>query len=165
MVQGINAMKKIRWMQLAGVVVLLNGCALQPEQPGQVGPVRGPPAGLQSAPGSARANELPPAALALAHDADQAARRHDWERAARDLERALNIAPASALLWQRLAAVRFSQGHFRQVEALAHKSNTLAGNNSSLRRMNWRMIAAARSALGNHRGAEEASRRAAQLRP
>lgn len=68
-------------------------------------------------------------------------------------------------MWQRLAAVRYSQGHYRQVEALAHKSNTLAGEDAGIRRINWRMIAAARAALGDHQGAEEATRRAAALRP
>lgn len=158
-------MKQIQWIYWAGMVLLLNACALQPEQPGQPAEQYGPPAGLRSAPGSTHAKGLPAAALVLAREADRAAHQQDWEKASRNLERALNIAPDSPLLWQRLAAVRFSQGHYRQVEALAHKSNALAGGDVALQQMNWRMIAAARAALGNQRGAEEATHRAENLQP
>ncbi|WP_455385017.1 tetratricopeptide repeat protein, partial [Acidihalobacter prosperus] len=76
---------------------------------------------------------MPAAALSLAEAADRAARARDWPQASRQLERALNIAPRNPLLWQRLAAVRFSQGDYRQAETFALKSNTYAGSDAALR--------------------------------
>lgn len=162
-------MRNTRIVVMLSALALLGGCAtptLRTGQPPALPPAeRAPPGGMRTPPSAAEPAALPPAALALARDADRAADRRDWGVAARDIERGLNIAPRSALLWQRLAAVRYSQGHYRQVEALAHKSNTLAGEDAGIRRINWRMIAAARAALGDHQGAEEATRRAAALRP
>ncbi|OBS10507.1 hypothetical protein [Acidihalobacter prosperus] len=161
-------MRKIILATALAAVTILGGCATLPPgagQPPQAKIEHRPPGGLRAQPAPAVPASLPPAALALAHDADLAAGRRDWGAAARDLERALNIAPRSALLWQRLAAVRYSQGRYRQVETLAHKSNALAGGDRAIRRINWRMIAAARAALGDRRGAEEAMRHADALKP
>ena len=106
---------------------------------------------------------MPAAALALAESADRAARTQDWPQASRQLERALNIAPRNPLLWQRLAAVRFSQGEYRQAQTFALKSNTYAGGDAALRKLNWRIIAASRRALGDSAGAAQAERRAKAL--
>lgn len=160
-------MTKIQVAAAFAAMLLLGGCATAPPRSGQAVPPpsgeRAPPGGLRAQPAPAVPTALPPAALALARAADRAAGGRDWAGAARDLERALNIAPHSALLWQRLAAVRYSQGQYRQVVTLAMKSNALAGDDRAIKSINWRMIAAARAALGDARGAREAEQRAAAL--
>lgn len=162
-------MKKIASHGLpAAVLALLTGCAVSPPSTapqtgeGAGAPAAAPPVGMQAAPPS-NPRAMPPAALALAEAADRAARVRDWPQASRQLERALGIAPRNPLLWQRLAAVRFSQGEYRQAQAFAQKSNSLAGDDPALRKMNWRIIAAARRALGDARGAAAAKRRAEAL--
>ena len=157
----------IRFLHAAPALafVLLAGCATGPGTQGPAPteqPQATPPSGLRTQP-SHDARTMPAAALSLAEAADRAARARDWPQASRQLERALNIAPRNPLLWQRLAAVRFSQGDYRQAETFALKSNTYAGSDAALRKLNWRIIAAARSALGDKSGAAEAQRRAKAL--
>lgn len=82
----------------------------------------------------------------------------DPNRAAAVLERALRIEPNNPLVWHRLAASRLQQGRFAQAEAVALKSNALATGNSTLRSANWAIVAEARTALGDHEGAAEATR-------
>lgn len=147
-------------------LVLIGGCSTAPMSSGpqvqRPSPSVAPPAGMQAAP-ARNPQAMPPAALALAEAADRAARTHDWPQASRQLERALNIAPRNPLLWQRLAAVRYSQGEYHQAQTFALKSNAYAGSDKALRRLNWRIIAAARRALGDVQGAAEAESRAKAL--
>ena len=84
----------------------------------------------------------------------------DPAAAAASLERALRIEPRNARLWNRLAHVRLQQQEFARVEQFAAKSNALAGNDEILRADNWQLIADARAARGDRRGAEEARRQA-----
>ncbi len=89
------------------------------------------------------------------------------ERSTASLERALRIAPKTAVLWQRLAQVHLRQGDARQAEAMAMKSNSLVSAGSPLLRENWEIIAAARQRLGDAEGARHAAeqaRRAASAR-
>jgi tetratricopeptide (TPR) repeat protein len=90
--------------------------------------------------------------------ADAGSGRH--ANAAATLERALRIEPRNPRLWQELARVRFGQGDYAQAEALAARSNSFAGSDARLRASNWRLIADARRARGDERGADEALRRA-----
>lgn len=146
-------------------IALLAGCASGPGTQGpesSAQPQAAPPSGMQTKPAQ-NARAMPAAALTLAEAADRAARARDWPQASRQLERALNIAPRNPLLWQRLAAVRFSQGEYHQAETFALKSNSYAGGDAALRKLNWRIIAAARSGLGDKAGAAEAQRRAKAL--
>lgn len=152
----MDAMKTRHVIWIVMALLAIDGCSLQSVPPGEAAAEGSLTGGLRSSHSVEKVQGLPSAALVLARDADHAAAQHLWDAAARDLERALDIAPQSALLWQRMAAVRFSQGRYHQVEALAHKSNLLAGDDTAMRRINWRMIAAARAALGDHQGAEEA---------
>ncbi len=73
----------------------------------------------------------------------------DWDSAANSLERALRLEPRNALLWSRLAGIRFKQKDWQQSVQLAAKSNTLTGQNINLRRQNWNMMAGAYDALGD----------------
>jgi len=84
----------------------------------------------------------------------------DPAAAAASLERALRIEPRNPRLWNRLAHVRLQQQEFARVEQFAAKSNALAGNDEILRADNWQLIADARAARGDRRGAEEARRQA-----
>ena len=72
------------------------------------------------------------------------------------LERALRIEPRNPMLWQELARVRLGQGHYRQAENLAAKSNSLAGEDRTLRAENWRLIGHARTKRGDLKGAQAA---------
>jgi Tfp pilus assembly protein PilF len=82
------------------------------------------------------------------------------ERSTASLERALRIAPKTAVLWQRLAQVHLRQGDARQAEAMAMKSNSLVSAGSLLLRKNWEIIAAARQRLGDSEGARYAAEQA-----
>ena len=73
----------------------------------------------------------------------------DWDGAANSLERALRLEPSNALLWSRLARVRYQQQNWQQAVQLAAKSNTLVAENISLRRQNWNMMANSYDALGD----------------
>jgi len=79
----------------------------------------------------------------------------DIDSAANSLERALRIEPRNAVLWSRLADVRFSQNDWQQAIQLAAKSNTLAGNNTQLRRQNWYLMVNSYSALGDQNSAQK----------
>lgn len=60
--------------------------------------------------------------------------------AANTLERALRIEPNNALVWNRLAHVRFEQGQYAQAANLAEKSRILAGGDAALRADNEQLI-------------------------
>ena len=104
-----------------------------------------------------------PAVVALLNAANHHERNGDYETAAAEIERALQISPREAWLWHRLARARLLQGHPAQAEHLAAKSNTLAQGNTRLGADNWSLIARARQRQGDHEGARVASDRAAEL--
>lgn len=72
---------------------------------------------------------------------------NDWEAAANSLERGLRIEPRNAVLWGQLADIRFRQKDWQQAVQLAAKSNALAGNNQTLVRQNWYLMANAYDAM------------------
>ena len=86
----------------------------------------------------------------------------DTTSAVNSLERALRIEPRNAVLWNRLAKVRFRQENWQQAIQLASRSNTLTGDNPGLRRDNWNLIANAHAALGNTEAAEQFRRKLRQ---
>ena len=86
----------------------------------------------------------------------------DTTSAVNSLERALRIEPRNAVLWNRLAKVRFRQENWQQAIQLASRSNTLTGDNPGLRRDNWNLIANAHAALGNTEAAAEFRRKLRQ---
>jgi tetratricopeptide (TPR) repeat protein len=64
--------------------------------------------------------------------------------AAASLERALRIEPKNALLWNRLAHVRFEQKQYALASSLAAKSNAFAGQDQALRADNNKLISLSR---------------------
>lgn len=75
--------------------------------------------------------------------------------AANYLERALRIEPRNAILWSRLADIRFAQSNWQQAIQLAAKSNTLAATDQQLRRRNWYLMVNSYSALDNSAQAQK----------
>ena len=82
-------------------------------------------------------------------------REGDWDGAANSLERALRLESRNALLWSRLAGVRYQQKDWQQAVQLAAKSNTLSAKNNDLRRQNWNMMANSYDALGDAESAKK----------
>lgn len=103
---------------------------------------------------------LPPAAKALASQAEQQRQAGDYTGAAASLERSLRIAPREPYLWNRLARVRMEQGQVVQAGNLASRSNDLAGKDGPVKQDNWRMIAESKRHAGDAAAANEAERRA-----
>jgi Tfp pilus assembly protein PilF len=83
--------------------------------------------------------------------------------AAASLERALRIEPRNPRLWQELARLRLKQGEYAQAESTAARSSSWAGGDNGLRAENWRLIAEARTARGDSKGARAALERSRQL--
>lgn len=100
------------------------------------------------------------AVAGLRKNAELQRRSGDYSSAVASLERALRISPRDADLWNRLARVRADQRRFAQVEDLAAKSNALSGGDRALMADNWQLIARARRALGDVKGAQQAIRKA-----
>ena len=119
-----------------------------------------PPVDVAAAPASPAVPGLPPAADALARQAEQQRQSGDYAGAAASLERSLRIAPREAYLWNRLARVRLEQGQSGQAGNLAARSNDLAGDTPAIKQDNWRIIAEARRRSGDITGASEAEQRA-----
>ncbi len=103
--------------------------------------------------GSIQVEELPsqirvsPVVQGLLASAEQQRSDGKPSAAANYLERALRIEPRNAILWSRLADIRFAQSNWQQAIQLAAKSNTLAATNQQLRRRNWYLMANSYSAL------------------
>ncbi|GMR08852.1 MAG: hypothetical protein BMS9Abin26_1860 [Gammaproteobacteria bacterium] len=109
------------------------------------------------------ARSISSAALGLIQSADADLQAGRLVEAVAGFERALRIDPGNPLIWQRLAMVRLRQGKYRQAATLAAKSTSLAGNDSQIRAQNWRLIAQARTQLGDSNGARDAWQRARAL--
>jgi tetratricopeptide (TPR) repeat protein len=93
--------------------------------------------------------QVSPVVQGLLVSAEQQRSDGNPSAAANSLERALRIEPRNALLWSRLADIRFDQSNWQQAIQLAAKSNTLAGNDQQLRRRNWYLMTNSYSALDN----------------
>jgi tetratricopeptide (TPR) repeat protein len=84
------------------------------------------------------------------------------DAAVNSLERALRIEPRNALLWNRLAEMKYEQQNWQQSVQFATKSNTLAMNDVNLRRQNWNLIANAYDAMAQFDAAEKYRQKLAQ---
>jgi len=104
------------------------------------------------------------AVMSLLKTADRQASADRMSNAAATLQRALSIEPRNPFIYQRLAAVRLAQEQPDQTEALAEKSNSLAGNNPFIRGDNWRLIAEARRRAGDSSGQQAAMDKVEQYR-
>lgn len=119
--------------------------------------------GSNSAAASSSSGGENKAVVALLDNAANSVGSGNLEKAAASLERALRIEPGNPTIWHDLGQIRLHQGKYSQAEAMFDKSNSLAGNNTSLMAQNWRMIAAARRAAGDQSGATAATAKATQL--
>ena len=72
------------------------------------------------------------------------------EEAAATLERALRIEPRNPAIWHYLGQTALYRGQYPQVEALAAKSNSLAGDDVEFRTRNDWLIGAARHAANKN---------------
>lgn len=117
--------------------------------------------GNAKAPPRTAAQASSPAVMSLLGSADTLAKAGHMGRAAAMLERALDLEPQNPFIYQRLAAVRLAQGQTGQAVQLAHKSNSVAGNNPYVEAANWRLIAEARRTQGDNKAAQQASAHAA----
>ena len=140
-------------------LVFLVACATsapQPKQPavvedrtivdGEVLPLPDQPKLSAQTLGTATA--MSPVAQRLLDKSELQRRDGDMVAAAGSLERALRIEPRNALLWSRLAYIRYQQGNWQQSAQLAMKSNTLNPSNIDLRRENWYLMANAYQEMG-----------------
>jgi len=100
----------------------------------------------------------------LIRRADDQRHAGDYASAAVSLERGLRIEPRNAKLWNRLAHVRAAQRRYGQVSQFAAKSNAFVASDDALQADNWTLIAQARLAQGDKRGAAKARERARLLR-
>ena len=124
--------------------VIVNGTVLPlPEEP----TIR-----AESLPGSAKSS---PVVAGLMSSAESHQRAGNLDRAANALERALRIEPRNAQLWNRLADIRYAQKNWQQSVQMAAKSNTLAGQDTGLRRRNWYLMVNAYEELGDTERADK----------
>lgn len=136
----------------------------RPNDTGAAQPMRTAPANLeptqiaQNAPAGQASSATVESLVQLAEGQERAG---NLNGAAATLERSLRIQPRNAVLWYKLATIRFAQGQYGRASSLATKSNSLAAGNASLTRNNWLLIAKAKRAEGDAQGAAEAERRAA----
>ena len=123
-------------------------------------PSREPAATRKPAPPQQAAAVSSPAVMSLMGRADTLASGGHMDDAAATLERALDLEPRNAFIYQRLAAVRLAQGQPGQAEQLVRKSNSVAGDNPFVEADNWKLIAEARKTAGDAKGASAASSKA-----
>ncbi len=163
----------------AGLVLLIQGCSTPVHYPPRdtrqlppvieqsvpaPAPLPPPQVGVpQPVPAPPVTKEQSPAVIALLDTAEQQANTGDLEAASASLERAIRIDPRNPLLWYHLATVRLSQGDAPAAEQLATKSNSLAPGNAVQQSRNWQLIARARRAQNNEKGAAVADQRAREL--
>lgn len=100
------------------------------------------------------------AVISLLEKARDATRQGDYQRAEVLLERTVRIEPRNASLWHYLAKLRLHQTRYNDAIGLAKKSNNLARSNQHLKADNWRIIAHAKSQLGDIAGAQAAQAKA-----
>ena len=141
------------------LAALIAGCATGPAPAPSPEP-SAPPQPEAAKPPAASEN-VAVAGLMQSARADAAAGR--LPNAAATIERALRIEPRNPRLWQELARVRLKQGEYAQAESVAARSNSWAGSDNTLRVENWRLIAQAREARGDPKGAQTALETAARI--
>ena len=145
---------------LAVLAAFMAGCTTAPGPAPSSEPAP-PPEPEVSAKPAAPSENVAVAGLMQSARSDAAAGR--LPNAAATIERALRIEPRNPRLWQELARVRLKQGEYAQAESVAARSNSWAGSDNTLRVENWRLIAQAREARGDPKGAQAALETAARI--
>ena len=110
------------------------------------------------------AGALNPAVHALMESSARQQQSGKLSIAASTLERAVRIAPQSALIWYQLALIRYQQANYDLALSLATKSNLLVLDDRPLAYKNWQLIAKCQAMLGNENAAKNAQNKANQLR-
>lgn len=106
---------------------------------------------------------LSPAARGLIQHADSLLASGDAQAAVSQLERAQRIAPRSSAVYFRLSEAYVALDQLGSAEQFALKGLSLAGNDTSLQRDGWLLLADIRRSRGNVAGADQAEARAARL--
>ena len=75
----------------------------------------------------------------------------------------MRMEPRNGQVWHLIARIRYEQGDYGQTVQFCLKSNTLAGDNLTLKRQNWMLLEKAYTSLGETKKAEEAQHKAATL--
>ena len=125
-------------------------------------PVEGLPAVARddAAPASAltgpAAAPLSPAVQGLLAAAQQSAAQGNWDRAQAALERAIKLAPARSVLWQRLAYTHLQTGQLDRAREVAQRALVLAAVDGQENVAAWRLIAAIEQARGDSAAATTA---------
>ena len=137
-------------------------------QPAEPALATSPAAAAEPAPAAAPAEpplpkESNPAVVALVDMSEAKARAGQYESAAAALESAMRRDPNDPRLPHRMAGIKLQMKQYGQAETWASKSNALATGDKELQRRNWRLIEAARRALGDAKGAAKAAVRASEL--
>lgn len=110
-----------------------------------------------------KGDDLSPAARSLLQKADRLLAAGNAQGAVSQLERAQRIAPRSAAVYFGLSEAYVAMDQLGSAEQFALKGLSLAGNDSSLQRAGWLLLADVRRARGNVAGADQAAERAARL--
>lgn len=139
-------------------IFVLAGCAAPTTQPTVALPGEDPDKTVMPDRGTSNA------VISLLEKARDATREGDYQRAEVLLERTVRIEPRNASLWHYLAKLRLHQTRYNEAIGLAQKSNNLAHTNNHLKADNWRIIAHARSQLGDMAGAQAAQSEANSLK-
>jgi Flp pilus assembly protein TadD len=85
---------------------------------------------------------------------------HRPDTAFQTLERALAIDGRDPEVWHLMAKAQLMNGQYRQAESLARKSNSLAGDDRSLKKKNWKIIIRALEEQGRVDEADQAREKA-----
>lgn len=138
--------------------LLFQGCTIPPKQPVYYPPppattkplvtkpeITKPPATKPPVPQVEPIQPPPPKqtntiAADFSRQAEQATLQGRPDLAIAILERGLRAAPKEAMLWTQMAEVKLQQQQYEQARALAAKSNSLAGTDTTIIEKNRRII-------------------------
>ena len=162
-------MNRLHSILVIGVVAFSQGCGTiggdRDDVPSGPRVIIDSPATIEETDENARDRQSmqQPAVLALLTRAERDEQQGKLDAAAANLERALRINSRDAVLWSRLAQLRFRQQRYKQAIDLALKSNGYASSDRHLQASNWRIIHRVRTQLGDYNGAKEALKKAEGL--
>jgi len=139
------------------VVGFSSGCAsIRPSQ----APPPQPTALANEVPeGGIRFDTTDPRIVELWTASVQARQDQNSDQALRFLFEALEISPQNSLLWSQAAEIQLVNEQAALAENFAAKSNTFAGNNTTLLHRNWLIIEHARSLRGDLLGVRSAHKK------
>jgi len=146
---------------IVGSAILMMGCqsTQQPTAPA-ASPRPAVSSGSQPLPESGVRYETQDARIAnLWTQAEQARRSGNSDLALQRLFEGIDIQPQNSLLWSRAAEIQLNNQQAALAENFAAKSNTFAGDNSSLLHRNWLIIEHARSMRGDLLGVRSAHKK------